>query len=50
MQRVVGLLVLAVALFWIIDSPTTAADTVTNVLDLLVYFAGQLVDFIRTLF
>lgn len=47
MQRVIGLLGLALALFWIIDSPTTAAGTVTNVLALLAYFAGQVVEFIR---
>ena len=47
MQRVVGLLVLAIALFWVIDSPITAAGTVTAVLDLLAYFAGQVVEFLR---
>ena len=35
MQRVVGLLVAALVLFWIIDSPTTAAATVTNILAIL---------------
>ena len=50
MQRVLGLLGLAIALFWIIDSPTTAAGTVTNVLALLAYFAGQVVEFLSALF
>lgn len=49
MQRVVGLLVLALALFWIIDSPTTAAGTVTNILALLAFLAGQVVEFVRAL-
>lgn len=50
MQRVIGLLVLALALFWIIDSPTTAAGTVNEVIDLLAYVAGQFVGFVRALF
>jgi len=49
MQRVVGLLALALVLFWIIDSPTTAAATVTNILAILVSFAESLVLFITSL-
>jgi len=47
---VVGLLVLALVLFWIIDSPTSAADTVTNILTILAGFAESLVEFVRALF
>jgi hypothetical protein len=50
MQRVVGLLVAALVLFWIIDSPTTAAATVTNILAILASFAESLVTFVRELF
>ena len=50
MQRVVGLLVAALVLFWIIDSPTTAAATVTNILAILASFAESLVEFVRALF
>jgi hypothetical protein len=50
MQRVVGLLVAALVLFWIIDSPTTAAATVTNILAILASFAESLVEFTRALF
>lgn len=50
MQRVVGLLVAALVLFWIIDSPTTAAATVTNILAILASFAESLVQFVRALF
>jgi hypothetical protein len=49
MQRVVGLLVLALVLFWIIDSPTSAAATVTNILTLLAGFAAALVAFLLSL-
>lgn len=50
MQRVVGLLALALVLFWIIDSPATAAATVTNILAILVGFAESFVLFIQSLF
>jgi hypothetical protein len=50
MQRVVGLLVAALVLFWIIDSPTTAAATVTNILAILGSIAESFVDFVRALF
>lgn len=50
MQRVVGLIALALVLFWIIDSPATAAATVTNILAILVSFAESFVLFIRSLF
>jgi hypothetical protein len=50
MQRVVGLLVAALVLFWIIDSPTTAAATVTDILVILAGFADSLVTFVRELF
>ena len=46
----VGLLVAALLLFWIIDSPATAAATVTNILAILAYFAESFVDFVRALF
>lgn len=50
MQRVVGLIALALVLFWIIDSPATAAATVTNILAILVSFAESLVLFVQSLF
>jgi hypothetical protein len=50
MQRVVGLLVAALVLFWIIDSPTTAAATVTNILAILASIAESFVVFVRELF
>ena len=50
MQRVVGLIVLALVLFWIIDSPATAAATVTNILAILVSFAESFILFIQSLF
>ncbi|PVZ09554.1 hypothetical protein C8D89_106218 [Actinomycetospora cinnamomea] len=49
MQRVVGLLVLALVLFWIISSPETAAATVTAILAILVGFAAAIVDFFQAL-
>ncbi len=50
MQRVLGLLALALVLFWIIDSPATAAATVTSILTILAGFAESIVDFFRALF
>jgi hypothetical protein len=50
MQRVLGLLALALVLFWIIDSPTTAAATVSSILAILAGFAEALVEFVRALF
>jgi hypothetical protein len=50
MQRVVGLIVLALVLFWIIDSPTTAAATVSSILAILASFANSIVVFLQTLF
>ena len=50
MQRVVGLIALALVLFWIIDSPATAAATVTNILAILVSFAESLILFVQSLF
>ncbi len=49
MQRVVGLLLAALVLFWIIDSPTTAASTVSSILAILAGFAESLVEFVRAL-
>lgn len=45
----VGLLVLALVLFWIIDSPTSAAATVSSILAILAGFAESLVEFVRAL-
>ena len=50
MQRVVGLLALALVLFWIIDSPGTAAATVSNILAILASFANSLIAFVQALF
>jgi hypothetical protein len=50
MQRVVGLLALALVLFWIIDAPASAAETVTDILSILAGFAASLVEFVRALF
>jgi hypothetical protein len=50
MQRVVGLLVAALVLFWIIDSPTTAAATVNDILAILLSVAESFVTFVRALF
>lgn len=49
MQRVLGLLALALVLFWIIDSPTSAAATVSSILTILAGFAESLVEFVRAL-
>ncbi|GLZ46565.1 hypothetical protein Acsp06_27500 [Actinomycetospora sp. NBRC 106375] len=49
MQRVVGLIVLALVLFWIIDSPATAAATVTSILAILASFAESIIDFFQAL-
>jgi hypothetical protein len=49
MQRVLGLLGLALVLFWIIDSPATAAATVTNILVILAGFAESIIVFFQTL-
>jgi hypothetical protein len=50
MQRVVGLLALALVLFWIISSPTSAAATVNSILAILVTFAESLITFVQALF
>lgn len=50
MQRVVGLIALALVLFWIIDSPATAAATVTSILAILAGFAESFILFLTTLF
>ncbi|GAA4803050.1 hypothetical protein GCM10023200_45330 [Actinomycetospora chlora] len=50
MQRVVGLLALALVLFWIIDSPQSAAATVSSILAILASFAASLVTFVTALF
>jgi hypothetical protein len=50
MQRVVGLIVLALVLFWIIDSPTSAAATVSSILAILASIANSFVVFLQTLF
>lgn len=50
MQRVIGLLVLALVLFWIIDSPGSAANTVEAVFGLLASAANSVVTFLRELF
>lgn len=49
MQRVVGLIVLVLVLFWIIDSPATAAATVTSILTILASFAESIVNFFQAL-
>lgn len=49
MQRVVGLIVLALVLFWIIDSPATAAATVTSILAILASFAESIISFFQAL-
>jgi hypothetical protein len=49
MQRVVGLLVLALVLFWIIDAPASAAATVNSILAILASFAESLITFVRAL-
>lgn len=50
MQRAVGLIALALVLFWIIDAPGSAAATVTSILAILAGFAESLVEFVRALF
>jgi hypothetical protein len=50
MQRVVGLLVLVLVLFWIINSPASAAATVSNILAILASFATSLILFVQALF
>ncbi|MEJ2886634.1 hypothetical protein [Actinomycetospora aeridis] len=49
MQRVVGLIALALVLFWIIDAPTSAANTVTSILAILASFAQSIVTFFSAL-
>jgi hypothetical protein len=50
MQRVVGLLALALVLFWVIDAPQSAAATVSSILAILASFAESLILFVQTLF
>jgi hypothetical protein len=50
MQRVIGLLVLALVLFWIVDSPGSAANTVQAIFALLASAANSVVTFLQALF
>lgn len=50
MQRLAGLVVLAIVLFWIIDAPTSAAGTVNEILNLLANAAQSIITFLRALF
>ena len=50
MQRVVVLVVVALVLFWIIDSPGSAAGTVDAILALLAGAANSIVRFLQALF
>jgi hypothetical protein len=50
MQRVIGILVGVLILFWIISAPTSAAGTVNNILDGLAAAADSVILFVRNLF
>lgn len=50
MQRVIGLLVIALVLFWIIDSPGSAANTVESILGILASIGNSIVRFLQELF
>lgn len=50
MQRVIGLVVAAIVLFWIIDQPGSAANTVNTILALLAAAANSIVRFLQALF
>ena len=46
-QKVVGVLVAVLVVFWIISSPTTAAGTVNNVLSDLASAGDSVIVFLR---
>ena len=46
-QKVVGILVAILVVFWIISSPGTAAGTVTGILDSLASAGNSLIQFLR---
>jgi hypothetical protein len=50
MQRVIGILVGVVVLFWIISAPSSAAGTVHAILGLLASAAESVVTFVQALF
>jgi hypothetical protein len=46
-QKVVGVLVAVLVIFWIIDSPTTAAGTVNTILGDLASAGQSVITFLR---
>ncbi len=46
-QKVVGILVAILVVFWIISSPTTAAGTVNGILNSLASAGSSLIQFLR---
>ncbi|GLZ52718.1 hypothetical protein Acsp07_23350 [Actinomycetospora sp. NBRC 106378] len=46
-QKVVGILVAILVVFWIISSPSTAAGTVNGILDSLASAGSSLIQFLR---
>jgi hypothetical protein len=48
-KRIVGLLVIALLLFWVFVSPDSAADTVQNIGSLLREGAESIIDFFTQL-
>ena len=49
MQRVIGIIVGVLILFWIISSPSSAASTVNNVLGDLASVGDSIITFLREL-
>lgn len=49
MQRVIGILVGVLILFWIISAPTSAAGTVNDVLAALASVGDSIITFLRAL-
>lgn len=49
MQRVIGLVVLVLVVFWIVDEPTTAAGTVNTLLLNLRSAGQQVITFVQAL-
>ena len=49
MQRVIGIIVGVLVLFWILREPTSAAGTVNAVLGALASAGDSIIDFVRAL-
>lgn len=49
LKRLVGILALLFLVFWVITSPTSAADTLKNIGDILAMAANSIVEFFTQL-